>query len=301
MQVRRDFWKAEGQAAEVLATRKIQALPVDPFAIANGEGIVCEKIPSASPGVSGCLMNKDGNFGIFYGDYFSSAGFCRFTVAHELGHYFLEGHYKHIFPDGKGRHESDSGFSSDDQYEREADAFAAALLMPGMLFRAACDRVQPGLKAIETLAEQCGTSLTATAIRYVILSDDPVTVVCSKNNRVQFAVMHEGLKQRRELTWIMKNSGIPAGTETARFNSDPQNVTLGKRATSSSTMDAWFDCNNGVRIVEEVVGLGSYGRTLTVLLNDPLPDPEDEEEQEEENDRENMLPSERWRLPREDR
>ena len=41
---KRDFWRAEAQAAEVLATRKLSALPIDPFGIAMGEGIVCEKL-----------------------------------------------------------------------------------------------------------------------------------------------------------------------------------------------------------------------------------------------------------------
>ncbi len=296
---RRDFWKAESQAEEVLAKRKLSTLPVDPFEIAKSAEIVCQKTSSAKPGVSGCLAGVGGTFAIFYSDIFSGEGFRRFTVAHELGHYFLEGHYRHIFVDGNIRHESDSGFSSDDPYEREADAFAAALLMPEGLFKTACDGVQPGLKAVETLAEKCGTSLTATAIRYAILSDDPIAVICSKDNRVQFAFMSETLKARRGLTWLKKNSGIPEGTATSRFNKDPKNVAHAKRVSSSSSMDAWFDCGGSREVVEEIVGLGGYGRTLTLLWGESLPDPEDEEESEQDN-LENMLPSDRWRSPRED-
>jgi Zn-dependent peptidase ImmA (M78 family) len=294
---RRDFWRAEAQAAEVLAKRTISALPIDPFAIATGEGIVCEKLSGS--GVSGCLSGAGDSFGIFYNGSIASEGFRRFTVAHELGHYFLAGHYKHIFADGNSRHESDSGFSSDDPYEREADAFAAALLMPEELFRTACACVQPGLKAVETLAEKCVTSLTATAIRYAVLSDDPITVVCSKDNRVQFAFMSETLKQRRGLTWITKNSGVPDGTATSRFNRDPKNIAQSKRVSSSSPMDLWFECGGTLQVTEEVVGLGNYGLTLTVLYGESLPDPEEAEESEED-DRENMLPSDRWRLPRDD-
>jgi len=42
-------------------------------------------------------------------------------------------------------------------------------------------------------------------------------------------------------------------------------------------MDAWFDCGGSLEVVEEVVGLGNYGRTLTVLWGESLPDPDDEE------------------------
>lgn len=296
---RRDFWRAEAQADEVLTKRKIIAVPVDPFGIATREEIVCEKLKGS--GVSGCLCGAGGTFSIFYNDSIASEGFRRFTVAHELGHYFLEGHYKHIFADDTTRHVSDSGYASDDPFEREADAFAAALLMPPGLFKSACARLAPGFKAIETLSEKCVTSLTATAIRYADLNDDPIAVIGSRENRVQFAFMSDLLKQRRDLTWPKKNSGIPDGTATCKFNRDPGNIAQSRRVTSSSLMDVWFDCGGAAYVSEEVVGLGpSYGLTLTILVAEPPPDPEEEEEEREENDRENMLPSDRWREPRED-
>jgi len=296
---RADFWQAELRATEVVAKLRIASLPVDPFAIADGEGIVYEEINSVSPGVSGCLMKSGDTFGIFYSSWFPNEGFRRFTVAHELGHYFLDGHYEYIFSDGKGRHQSDTGFTSEDRYEREADTFAAGLLMPERLFTARCLRSRPGLTAIEALAESCGTSLTATAIRYARLSDEPVTVVCSKDDRVQFAFMSQTLKNRRDLTWIKKNTGLPEGTATARFNRDQSNVAKARRVASSSTMEIWFDGGGDVELTEEVIGLGAYGRTLTVLWRESLHDPHEEDESDED-ELENMLPSDRWRQPRED-
>jgi len=300
MAARREFWREEAQAAEVLAKWKTAVLPIDPFFIAKCEDIVCEKIPSTSSGVSGCLAGKDDKFGIFYGDYFSNDGFCRFTVAHELGHYFLAGHWEHVFADGQRRHNSESGFSSDDPIEREADAFAAALLMPRDLFKAGCAHVQPGLTAVEALAGKCGTSLTATAIRYADLSDDGVAIVVSKDNRVQFSFMSGTLKQRRHLNPIKKGSGIPHGTETSRFNRSPLNVTQAKRAVAASTMDVWFDCDDQSAVIEEVRGLGTYGRTLTVLWSEPLSEADEEEQEQDSEDLEDMLPSDRWRRPRDD-
>jgi Zn-dependent peptidase ImmA (M78 family) len=296
----REFWQAEVRAGEVIQQHKISALPVDPFAVAKEEGILCREFEAIAPGISGCLMKVGDSFGIFYSDRFSSDGFRRFTVAHELGHYFLPGHMEYLFSQGNERHESQSGFISDDRYEREADTFAAAFLMPESLFLTICARVKPGLQAIETLSAQCGTSLTSTAIRYAKLSQDQITVVCSKDNRVQFAFMSETLKARPGLTWIKKNSGIPDGTATFTFNRDARNVTQARRITSSATMDAWFDCGGNLEVVEEVVGLGTYGKTLTVLWGESFPELNEEEEESEEDDKEDMLPSDRWRLPRED-
>jgi len=296
---RRDYWQEEARAAEVLAAKKIFALPVDPFSIAKAEGIACQKLTGL--GLSGCLCAAGNEFGIFYNDSVASEGFRRFTVAHELGHYFLPGHYKHIFADGKSKHVSEVGYSSDDPFERSADAFAAALLMPPAPFKSACARVATGLTTVETLAEECVTSLTSTAIRYADLSDDSVAVVGSKNNRVQFAFMSDQFKRMPNLTWLKKGSGIPRETATYKFNGDPTNITQSRRVKSSSLVDVWFDCGGTFYVNEEVVGLGpSYGLTLTILVAEPRSDSDYEDDGSEEQDLENMLPSDRWGRPRED-
>jgi hypothetical protein len=262
--------------------------------VANRRDIAHQEKPSLAPGISGCLMKVGDAFGILYSSRFASEGFKRFNVAHELGHYFLAGHIEALFGAGQQFHQSESGFTSDDKYEREADSFAASLLMPKLLFKAACGKSGQGLTAIETLADLCVTSLTATAIRYAKLCDDPVAVLCSKGNRVQFAFMSKPLQDLRGLTWIRKGSGLPAGTATASFNKDENNVLNGKRVVSTSTLDTWFDGGGTAELNEEIVGLGDYGKTLTVLSADSLPEPDEVGESEERED-EDLLPSQRWR------
>jgi len=66
------------------------------------------------------------------------------SVAHELAHYFLEGHIDHVLPKD-GVHVSEAGFTSADPYEMEADQFAAGLLMPGDLFKKALNKRDAGL------------------------------------------------------------------------------------------------------------------------------------------------------------
>jgi hypothetical protein len=289
-----DGFAAELQASQVLAKLKISSLPVNPFAIADARGIVYEQKASLGPGISGCLMKVGDVFGILYSARFANEGFRNFTVAHELGHYFLEGHVQHLFGAGQQFHQSESGFTSDDKLEREADSFAAGLLMPKLPFKATCTTAGQGLAAVETLAGLCGTSLTATSIRYASFCDDPVAVVCSVGQRVQFAFLSKPLKDRRDLTWIRKGAGVPQGTATLNFNKDPDNVRLAKRVTSSSSLDVWFDGGGDAELCEEVVGLGEYGRTLTILWADSLPDPAESEEKEE-SEFEDLLPSQRWR------
>lgn len=125
---------------------------------------------------------------------------------------------------GQQFHRSESGFTSNDKYEREPDSFAAGLLMAKFLFASACRTSGQGLAAIESLADLCVTSLTATAIRFAKLCEKPVAVVCSTEDRVEFAFMSKPFQDQRGLTWIRKGSRLPSGSATADFNKADDNV-----------------------------------------------------------------------------
>jgi Zn-dependent peptidase ImmA (M78 family) len=287
-----DTFKAELQAATVLKDLGISTLRVDPFEIAKRRDIEVMENPSMNAGVSGCLMKVADTFGILYSAKFASEGFKRFTVAHELGHYFLEGHVHHLFGHGETLHQSESGFTSKNPIEREADAFAAALLMPKTPFKQAISASGTGLAGIETLAEECGTSLTATSIRYATLSDDPIAIICSSGNTIHFATLSKALRERRDLTWIRKGTTLSAHSTTAVFNRDADNVLHARRTTGSSDLGDWFIGGKG-EVYEEIVGLGEYGRTLTILHVDDIDDRDASEDVSEDAD-EMLLPSQRF-------
>ena len=99
-----DILEAEREAEGVLARYAFTSLPVCPFAIAEQAEIVVQPKDSAETGVSGFLMRVDDVFGIQYARHIANEGFIRFTVAHELGHFFLPGHASYLFPDGRGLH-----------------------------------------------------------------------------------------------------------------------------------------------------------------------------------------------------
>jgi hypothetical protein len=290
------WWKAEARASEVLKRLGIAKLPIDPFAIANAHDIAHQENPSLDSGISGCLMKVDDQFGIIYSTRFASNGFKRFTVGHELGHYFLDGHVPHLFGAGQTRHLSESGFLSGDVYESEADAFSANLLMPKSLFMEACEDTEQGLDAVKMLAEMCGTSLTATSIRYARLTTNPVAIICSIGQKVSFTFMSNALKARRNLIWMKKGVGLPPQSVTAVFNRQIANVLNAKRVTGQSSLADWFH-GDDLEINEDVVGLGAYGHTLTVLWGDSLTDAEDtivRVDGAEDDESESMLPSQRF-------
>ena len=249
-----------------------------PFTIAEKHGIAVEAKESNAPGVSGFLMRVGNNFGIQYATHIRNDGFVRFTVAHELGHYFLPGHPEHLFPEGDGVHESRSGFISQDGHEKQADHFATSLLMPEDLFLAVLRQAGEGFPAGEGLASKCRTSITATALRFAQLAEDPLAIVMSSGNQVVWCFLSDALTSVKGLRWLGKGSVIPRGTATARFNQNKENALKCKRTEGWTRLHHWFDDAPQIEMKEDVVGLGSYERTLTVLFAGEAIDVEEDDD-----------------------
>lgn len=274
---------ARQKAEALLKERGIDSLQVDPFAIAAATGIEVRAKPDTVGGVSGMLLRHGDNFGILYATHLNNEGFERFSVGHELGHYFLEGHVDHILPQD-GIHESHAGFVSSDPYELEADNFSAGLLMPATPFKRELNRRGPGLDAVKFMAGRCRTSLTATAIRCGELSSDALAIIISTGGTIDFCFLSDAMKSLPQLTWLRKGSAVPTGTQTARFNANPENVRSGARALQEIDVLDWLGGTRSANVTEEVVGLGRYGKTLTVLSSESIGQERDAEEVEDEDD-----------------
>jgi len=278
--VTRDPYLSGALAAEQLIKGwGITALPIDPFAIARDRDITVAAKPASHAGVSGMLIRVENEFAIAYATHIDNEGFQRFSVSHELGHYFLPGHVDAVIGDN-GIHESRAGFSSKDRYEMEADGFAAGLLMPRHLFFPALQRAGDGLAAIESLAGLCKTSLHATAIRYTQCTRDPMAIVVSTGNTIEHCFMSAALKNIDGIDWLRKRELLSRSTQTFAFNQDAENVRRAVRIEEASNLQEWFGGRRSIEVREDVIGLGKYGKTLTVLYDMDIPDPEDEQDEE---------------------
>ena len=276
---RADPYAFAAQAAEqIIKGLGIASLPIDPFAVARDRKIEVVAKPARDAGVSGMLIRVGNEFAIAYSTHIDNEPFQRFSVSHELGHYFLPGHVDAVM-DERGIHESRAGFASNDRYEIEADRFAAGFLMPRHLFFPALQKSGQGLAAVERLATLCETSLHATAIRYTQCARDPVAIVLSVGNRIVHCFISESLKALGGIDWIRKREAVPRNTPTFAFNQDDENVRRAVRIEDTSNLQDWFGGHRSIEVSEDVIGLGRYGKTLTVLYDIDLPS-EDEEEDE---------------------
>lgn len=273
---------AQKTAEAFLKREGIATLPVDPFTIAESLAIAVEGKPENKDGVSGMLLRYGNNFGIIYATHIPSRGFQRFSVSHELGHYLLSGHPDQIFTNGI--HISRAGFVTNDIYELEADHFAAGLLMPEAAFKKEMDRHDPGLDAIEQVSDHCLTSLTATAIRFAELSDMAVAVIVSTCGIIDYSFLSDPMKALPKLDWLRKGTKLPAGTATARLAASTAQVRSGARVADAVDVRDWLGGTTKAEVSEESVGLGAYGKVLTVLVSPSIGQEEDPEEDEESDD-----------------
>ncbi|MFH1518187.1 MAG: ImmA/IrrE family metallo-endopeptidase [Pseudomonadota bacterium] len=275
--------KMARQAAEaLLKEEELLSLPVDPFAIAASRDIMVEGKPDKVDGVSGMLLRHGNNFGIVYATHIRSEGFQRFSVAHELGHYFLPGHVDQVIHDGI--HVSRGGFVTNDPYELEADHFAAGLLMPEEPFRREIGRREAGLETIEAMADLCVTSRTAAAIRYAEIGDAATTVVMSTGGIIDYCFMSEAMKTLPKLDWLRKGFKLPLGTVTAALAGNASRVAAGARVKDEIDVREWLGGPTSATVKEESLGLGAYGKVLTILTSTRIGQELEPDEEEEEQD-----------------
>jgi hypothetical protein len=256
----------EAQAASILKELGLYRLPVDPFEIARMEGI------KFSPGAyNGCFdarlefHREKQLFFCFYADERTgrTEGRIRFTIGHELGHFYLEEHRRYLT--AGYWHGSQTGFVSDNRLEREADRFSAGLLMPAELFRAQVHRFRQRvctLKDIMTLADRLKVSITATAIRYCELDIEASSVILSRNGRVLFHVPSYDMKSLG-FGFIKKGSAIPMASRTAQLLKGDSREPVGGETEG----EVWYESRSGT-LWEEATRLGATDLVLTYLTHE---------------------------------
>ncbi|MDR6790243.1 MULTISPECIES: ImmA/IrrE family metallo-endopeptidase [Sphingomonas] len=178
----------------------------------------------------------------------------RFSIAHELGHWQHHRGRSSVCRASEIGSVSQGGAG----IERQADNYAADLLMPAYLFRplAAAHR-RPSFEAIDALAAAFSTSRLATAQRFIDHSPWPCMIVC------------HGQNGRR---WFRRNGGIPDHwfpRDDLDPESDAMDVLYGKIDRSRPTIigaDAWFDRRGADRfeLTEECVK--GFGNDVLALL-----------------------------------
>ncbi len=254
-----------------------QFFPDEPITMVKGREI---------PGFEGMLhrapVGKKG-WGIFYNSGITSEGRIRFTLAHELGHYFL---HRNAVSDGMIVCNKTGVAFSDPELknrEREADQFATNLLMPLDDFRRQIDaQDRPTMEHFSACADRYGVSLIAAILRWLEYTEKRAVVVVSVEGFIDWA-----------------RSSQPAFRTGAFFktvNRDPIEIPAASLAANQTACEdprygmrlphgTWFSEEGN--IYEMVVNADQFDFTISLLLlpnfsavsveddveDEPFPDP----------------------------
>lgn len=191
-----------GKQADLLVARLDLSVPIDPLKVAFTEAPLL-KAGGRDFGnrFDGKLKyNREKNrFLLFYNSKYDTGlplgqhhPRTRFSIAHELGHYFIEPHHQYLRHGGLS-HASSSEFISDVQMEREADAFAASLLLPTPIIKPIVNQGDLTFERLDEVAATFETSLVSTTIRCVRLSDFPCAVAGIRGGRIAWMFPSDSL------------------------------------------------------------------------------------------------------------
>jgi Zn-dependent peptidase ImmA (M78 family) len=148
-----------------------QSIPVNVDRLAKTLDITV-KYESLSADISGALMRKAGVAVIAINKDHSQTR-KNFSLAHELGHYWLH-QDDEVFLDKSIMHRDAKSARGDDWKEIQANQFAASLLMPKQALEKAFDgqlaTTQDRDEIVKTLAKQFGVSARAMELRLMNLA-----------------------------------------------------------------------------------------------------------------------------------
>ncbi|WP_444930462.1 ImmA/IrrE family metallo-endopeptidase [Microbulbifer sp. SSSA002] len=139
-----------------------------------------------------CLVIEDELKAIIYNSSIKEQGRVNFTLAHELGHYFLHKDNLNLRCSIEDLNNFGDLAPHGNDIEREANVFAANLLMPGTDIRQRIHQKPLSKLLLEELHDLYETSMTATACRAV-----------EKHNQAAAVIM---LDSSCKVIWSYKNS-----------------------------------------------------------------------------------------------
>ncbi len=204
---------------------------------------------------------KNGHSVISVNTRINDEGRKNFTTAHEIGHFCMDSLDRNDFYCSRDSIES---FRKTIQpMELRANEFAAELLMPTSLVKPLIQTRDLGWDQIKSLTTLSQTSLTATAIRFIDLTDEACALIVSEDGKISwfrksdefhpFVLMENRLLSQDTIAYeVFRGSEPPDWFENVKAD----NWISGKGV------------NPYTEILEWTLPLNSYGLVLTLLFDE---------------------------------
>ena len=206
------------------------------------------------------MINYKENYGLItINSNIKDPGQRKFTITHEMGHYFIERNKPEWLRGCKA--EDLASYKSVKRNEENANIFAAELLMPRPWFNDFIIKRDINFELIKEIANHFSVSLSAAAYRYVNIGRYPTAVIFSKNGVVQWSAFHD----------YFPFKFIPKGYKV-RKDSAAFDFFAGKTMQTCHDLipaKVWFaedlKCRATTYLYEQNVAMPSYNAVLTLL------------------------------------
>ena len=171
---------AVAKADDILRELQIQApteIDIERIAIFKGADVRY----AALRGMDGCLVRQGDSAVVTVRSSLNYEGQKRFVIAHELGHFFLHPNTRQI--ETVDNEQTTNWSERQETEEYEANLFAAELLLPKLILGQRISAKEPSFELIKELAAEFHTTLTATAVQFVLTTTEECVLVSSTNRQ----------------------------------------------------------------------------------------------------------------------
>lgn len=269
-QAARDAALAKGE--EIAKTSGFATGPVDPFRVVESEG---EQIHAEGEdfrdAFDGRLSYHNGRFLLIYNTRYNAWARngahhpkVRFTVAHELGHYFIDRH-REFLVNRRLPIESFTEFESQREVERQADAFASGLLMPKYLVSPVINaETDATIESVKMAASQFDVSLTSMMVRWTQLSHFPCATICVRDGLIQWGFVSEAFRGCG--LWKARRSIALSGRDSRAFLAAEPSCGTFREGSGTGLAAAWLEGECDPVDVKESYLAIPYSRCMLVFL-----------------------------------
>ena len=178
----------------------------------------------------------------------------RFSIAHELGHWQFDRGTTFICT------QNDMDFNNSDFSEKQANQFAADLLLPNYLFYPDVRKVtRLNWDVVSALSKRYRTSLTATAIKFIDTNGFPAILAVYRNGK---------------RAWFRRANQIPKRWFPRDFVDPPNSIQTGSRGEYPVRTDFWFDSEyfSECEISEDIISFPDGFMALLTIENEGMLD-----------------------------
>lgn len=137
----------------------------------------------------------------------------RFTLAHELGHYYIDSHRIGLKKGLLEPHQSRTNQKQFNQIERQADFFASNLLMPQERFDKDIYRKKFSIELIDYLKNEFNVSRTACAFRFADIGNHSIMIVYAEGGKVRWYHCSEDFKYK----YLLYDKNVPPNTVMGEY------------------------------------------------------------------------------------